>query len=69
MPEFSGWEVAAAIKAIAPRTPVALVTGWGITLDRAKLKEAGIDLVLNKPFQYRDVMAIVAEGMELLEKI
>jgi len=69
MPEFSGWEVAAAIKAIAPRTPVALVTGWGITLDRAKLKEAGIDLVLSKPFQYRDVMTVVAEGMELLEKL
>ena len=69
MPEFSGWEVAAAIKAIAPKTPVALVTGWGITLDRAKLKEAGIDLVLNKPFQYLDVMTLVAEGMELLEKI
>jgi len=69
MPEFSGWEVAAAIKAIAPKTPVAIVTGWGITLDRAKLKEAGIDLVLNKPFQYRDVMAIVAEGMKLFEKL
>ncbi|MCI0655455.1 MAG: response regulator [Acidobacteria bacterium] len=69
MPECSGWEVAAAIKAIAPRTPVALVTGWGITLDRAKLKAAGIDLVLNKPFQYPDVMTIVAEGMELREKV
>jgi CheY-like chemotaxis protein len=69
MPEFSGWEVAAAIKAIAPNTPVALVTGWGMTLDRVKLKEAGIDLVLSKPFQYPEVMTVVAEAMELLGKI
>ncbi len=69
MPECSGWEVAAGIKRSAPKTPVALVTGWGLTLDRGKLKEAGVDLVLNKPFQYTDVMALVAEGMELREKI
>jgi PAS domain S-box-containing protein len=69
MPECSGWEVAAAIKAITPKTPVALVTGWGITLDRTKLKAAGVDLVLNKPFQYLDVMTVVAEAMELREKM
>lgn len=69
MPECSGWEVAAGVKAIAPRTPVALVTGWGLTLDRAKLKEAGVDLVLNKPFEYPDVMAVVAEGLDLREKV
>jgi len=69
MPDCSGWEVAAAIKAIAPRTPVALVTGWSITLDRAKLKAAGVDLVLSKPFQYPDVMTVVAEAMELREKV
>ncbi len=69
MPDCSGWEVATAVKGIAPRTPVALVTGWGLTLDRRKMKESGVDLVLNKPFQYPEVMALVAEGMELLEKI
>jgi CheY-like chemotaxis protein len=69
MPECSGWEVAATIKGLAPKTPVALVTGWGLTLDRTKLKEAGVDLVLNKPFQYPDVMALVAEGMDLRERI
>lgn len=69
MPECSGWDVAAGIKRLAPKTPVALVTGWGLTLDRGKLKETGVDLVLNKPFQYTDVMALVAEAMELREKI
>jgi hypothetical protein len=33
------------------------------------MKESGVDLVLNKPFQYPEVMALVAEGMELREKI
>ncbi|MDE2181078.1 MAG: response regulator [candidate division NC10 bacterium] len=69
MPECTGWEVASAIKAMAPRTPVVLITGWALTLDREKLKESGIDLVLNKPFQVTDVMALVAEALELREKI
>ncbi|CBE69170.1 MAG: GAF domain-containing protein [Candidatus Methylomirabilis oxygeniifera] len=69
MPECSGWEVASTIKKIAPRTPIVLITGWALTLDRTKLREAGIDLVLNKPFQIVDVMALVAEGLELREKI
>ncbi|MDE2060166.1 MAG: GAF domain-containing protein [candidate division NC10 bacterium] len=69
MPECTGWEVASAIKSIAPRTPIGLITGWGLTLDRGKLKEAGVDLVLSKPFQVTEVMALVAEGLELREKI
>ncbi|PWB45831.1 MAG: hypothetical protein C3F12_07025 [Candidatus Methylomirabilota bacterium] len=69
MPECTGWEVASAIKRTAPRTPVALITGWALTLDRTKLKEAGVDLVLNKPFQVAEVMALVAEGLDLRDKI
>lgn len=69
MSECTGWEVASAIKAMAPRTPVVLITGWALTLDRGKLKGAGIDLILNKPFQVTEVMTLVAEGLELREKI
>lgn len=69
MPGCSGWEVASAIKKIAPHTPIALITGWALTVDRSKLREAGVDLVLNKPFQVAEVMALVAEGLELREKI
>lgn len=69
MPECSGWEVASAIKKIAPHTPIALITGWVLALDRGKLKEAGVDLVLNKPFQVAEVMALVVEGLELRKKI
>ncbi len=68
MPEYSGWEVASAIKKIAPRTPIALITGWALTLDRSKLRDVGVDLVLSKPFQVAEVMALVAEGLELREK-
>ena len=69
MPECTGWEVASAVKSIAPGTPIVFVTGWALTLDRKKLKEAGIDLVLNKPFEIAEVLARVAEGLELREKI
>lgn len=69
MPECSGWEVAAAVKKIAPQTPVALITGWGLTIDRGKLEEAGVDLILNKPFQVVEVRRLVAEALILREKI
>lgn len=69
MPECSGWEVAAAVKKMAPQTPVALITGWELTLDRGKLKEAGVDLVLNKPFHVVEVRRLVAEALTLREKI
>ncbi|MDD5559378.1 response regulator [Candidatus Methylomirabilis sp.] len=69
MPECSGWEVAAAVKKMAPQTPVALITGWELTLDRGKLKEAGVDLVLNKPFHVVEVRRLVAEALTLRETI
>lgn len=69
MPECSGWEVTKAVKDIAPKTPVAVITGWGPTLDPKKLKEAGVDLVLSKPFEVVEVMRLVAEGLALRDKI
>ena len=53
--ELSGREVARRIKARSPRTPVILVTGWAYTLDRAEVQQDGVDFVLAKPFQIRDV--------------
>jgi CheY-like chemotaxis protein len=61
MPEMSGIEVAARIKAISPGTPVALVTGWGASVDEEKLKKAGIDFVLNKPFRLEQLSELVAK--------
>ena len=46
MPKMSGKEVAEAIKAVSPETPVILLTGWDIP--ETHLKE-NVDLILRKP--------------------
>ncbi len=69
MPKMSGWEVGKALKGIDPKVPVALITGWGVELNREKMKENGIDLVVSKPFNFDQVVRLVSEAMALREKI
>jgi len=69
MPRMSGWEVGKALKRIDPKIPVALITGWGVELNKEKMKESGIDLVVSKPFNFDQVVRLVSEAMELKEKI
>jgi CheY-like chemotaxis protein len=69
MPKMSGWEVGKALKGIDPKVPVALITGWGVELNKDKMKESGIDLVVSKPFNFDQVVRLVTEAMELKEKI
>jgi CheY-like chemotaxis protein len=69
MPKISGWEVGKALKEIDPKVPVALITGWGMELNKERMKESGIDLVVSKPFNFDQVIQLVSEAMELKEKI
>jgi signal transduction histidine kinase/CheY-like chemotaxis protein len=69
MPRMSGWEVGKAIKKIDSKVPVAMITGWGMELNKEKMHESGIDLVVSKPFNFDQVGEIVAEAMELKEKM
>jgi CheY-like chemotaxis protein/putative methionine-R-sulfoxide reductase with GAF domain len=50
MPDVSGWEVSRSVKKQNPSVPVILITGWGVDPDPQKLKNSGIDFVVNKPF-------------------
>ncbi len=69
MPKISGWEVGKTIKRLNPKIPVAMITGWGMELNREKMKENGIDLVVSKPFNFDQVIEIVSEALELKEKM
>lgn len=69
MPKVSGWEVGKAVKGLNPKVPVAMITGWGIELDRGKMSDSGIDLVISKPFNFDQVIQIVSEAMELKERV
>jgi CheY-like chemotaxis protein len=68
MPRISGWEVGKAIKEINPKVPIAMITGWGMELNREKMGESGIDLVISKPFNFDQVIQLISEAMELKER-
>ena len=61
MPRVSGWQVARAVKQIAPQVPVFLVTGFGVELTTEERRAHGVDLVLVKPLQMQEILDAVAE--------
>ena len=69
MPKISGWEVGKAIKEINPKVPVAMITGWGMEMNREKMGESGIDLVVSKPFNFDQVIELISEAVELKERM
>ncbi|HUL30441.1 MAG TPA: response regulator, partial [Thermodesulfobacteriota bacterium] len=69
MPKLSGWDVGKTIKEMNPKTPIAMITGWGVELDREKLNESGIDLIISKPFNFDQVIHLVSEAMELKDRM
>ncbi len=58
MPEMSGWDVAEKINAQRPGLTVALVTGWGTSLDEADAAKRGISAVVHKPFEIDELLAV-----------
>ncbi|HSE05219.1 MAG TPA: GAF domain-containing protein [Methylomirabilota bacterium] len=60
MPGMTGWQVARAIKDLAPEVPVVLMTGFGVEVAPEDLHAHGVDLVLPKPLQIQDVLRAVA---------
>jgi CheY-like chemotaxis protein len=61
MPEMTGWDVARAIKATTPATPVILLTGWGDQLVGEAGGREAVDRVLGKPVRLKDLLAAIAE--------
>jgi PAS domain S-box-containing protein len=57
MPDMSGWDVAEKINAAKPDLTVALVTGWGTSLDEADAARRGIGAVVHKPFEIDELLA------------
>lgn len=53
LPDLDGWEVAGAIKKVAPTVPIALITGWGLNLDSDEIRRRGVDLLVKKPLDPR----------------
>jgi CheY-like chemotaxis protein len=61
MPRVSGWQVARAVKQIAPRVPVFLITGFGVELSPEERRVHGVDVVLVKPLQIHEILDALAD--------
>jgi CheY-like chemotaxis protein len=59
MPGTNGWEVARYAKQKTPETPVILITGWGLELDETKIRELGVDALVSKPFEIKDILSVI----------
>jgi PAS domain S-box-containing protein len=64
MPGMSGWEVCRMIKKISPHTPVGMITGWGTEMSQRQIEEYGLDFFISKPFDFNQILNVVAETME-----
>ena len=61
MPYVDGRAVAAAVKAMSPRTPVLLLTGWGQRLSTEQTVPEHVDRLLSKPPKLAELSAALAE--------
>jgi CheY-like chemotaxis protein len=61
MPGTGGREVAAAIKAASPATPIVLVTGWSDSVLRENSVPPHVERVLSKPPDVDDLRRVIVE--------
>jgi CheY-like chemotaxis protein len=55
MPDIDGYDVARAIKAESPQTPIIMLTGWGTMLEADGQTAPEVDAVLGKPPHRREL--------------
>ncbi len=63
MPGLSGWDLAKAVKQRDPMLPVIILSGWGVQMDEAALREAGVCIALAKPVAVEDLLESVRRAM------
>lgn len=59
MPDFTGLDVARAVRAIWPEVKVVLCTGWNVTVGEADRERCGVDRFLEKPFRLDQLLRVV----------
>ena len=61
MPDVDGRQVIASLRAISPRTPIILLTGWRHQLADRVERPPNVDRLLGKPPRIRELRAALAE--------
>jgi CheY-like chemotaxis protein len=67
MPIMTGVELASAVKARYPGTPVVLVSGAGEELERRHVLPEGVDVILPKPVLSFDMALALSRAMQRVE--
>jgi len=61
MPSMKGDELAAAIKARAPKQPIVMITAYAEMLQASQNPLAGVDFVISKPFLLDNLREAIAK--------
>lgn len=61
MPDMDGQQVARAIKAESPRTPVVMMTGWGKMINEEGEKAPEVDAIISKPPRIHELNKLLLE--------
>ena len=61
MPGMDGKQVAERVKASSPKTPVVLLTGWGMMLDQEGQGMSNVDALMNKPPRVNELLQVLAK--------
>jgi len=61
MPYVDGRQVVASVRAMAPQTPIILITGWGKVLDAEGESPPQVDRVLGKPVRMKELRVALTE--------
>src|SRR5208282_6860648 len=59
MPDLDGHQVARAIKAESPHTPVIMLTGWGAMMKADGETTTDVDAVLSKPVRIQELDSLL----------
>ncbi|HKQ57718.1 MAG TPA: ATP-binding protein, partial [Candidatus Eisenbacteria bacterium] len=59
MPGVDGWQVCQSMRALDQAVTIAFVTGWGEGVDLDRVRRAGAQTVVPKPFSIEDIEAVV----------
>ena len=58
---ISAWQLAEGVKKLNQDIPVILITGWKAQPDEPAMQKSHIDVVVNKPFSFNQVLTLVKE--------
>lgn len=61
MPKMDGWAVAKAVKEMNAMTPVLVLSGWGVQYEKRDLSEYGVNLIIQKPVDRRELTEAIEE--------